>query len=142
MEDIEIPRIFMVDHPPSPVQSHLPISGGRHFISTSTGHDRLEIGHHAELQAEDSETCEVSFYAEGAFNKLYLVRTSYRQLLMRVSLPVYPHSKTRGEVTTLRFLRCVTDVPVPEVIVFDDSGNNEIGFEMDPDGANGGCLSM
>ncbi|CAI7649441.1 unnamed protein product [Penicillium glandicola] len=48
---------------------------------------------------------------------------------MRVSLPVYPHNKTLGEVTTLRFLRRATDVPVPEVIAFDDSGNNEIGFE-------------
>lgn len=76
-----------------------------------------------------SEACDISFYAEGAFNKLYLVQTSQRRLLMRISLPVYPRSKTRGEVTTLRFLRRETDVPVPEVIAFDDSCNNEIGFE-------------
>ncbi|GAM38211.1 hypothetical protein TCE0_033f08759 [Talaromyces pinophilus] len=81
------------------------------------------------LQIKASEACDISFYAEGAFNKLYLVQTRQRQLLMRVSLPVYPRSKTRGEVTTLRFLRRETDVPVPEVIAFDDSCENEIGFE-------------
>ncbi|EED16705.1 conserved hypothetical protein [Talaromyces stipitatus ATCC 10500] len=39
------------------------------------------------------------------------------------------HHKTQGEVTTLRFLRRETNIPVPEVIAFDDSCNNEIGFE-------------
>lgn len=73
--------------------------------------------------------CEVSFFAEGAFNKLYLVQTAQRDLLMRVSLPVHPHAKTRGEVTTLRFLRRRTEVPVPDVVAFDDSNDNEIGFE-------------
>ncbi|RFU73334.1 altered inheritance of mitochondria 9, mitochondrial [Trichoderma arundinaceum] len=81
------------------------------------------------LRIENVGLCEVSFYAQGAFNKLYLARTSQRQLLMRVSLPVYPRNKTRGEVTTLRFLRRETDVPVPEVVAFDDSADNEIGFE-------------
>ncbi|RAO71251.1 uncharacterized protein BHQ10_007263 [Talaromyces amestolkiae] len=81
------------------------------------------------LQVAGSEICDVSFYAAGAFNKLYLVQTNQRQLLMRVSLPVHPQTKTRGEVTTLRFLRRETDTPVPEVIAFDDSCNNQIGFE-------------
>lgn len=48
---------------------------------------------------------------------------------MRVSLPVCPRTKTRGEVTTLQFLRRETTVPVPEVVAFDDSAENEIGFE-------------
>lgn len=81
------------------------------------------------LQVKDSKNCEVSFYAAGGFNKLYLARTSQREVLMRVSLPVYPHHKTRGEVTTLRFLHHTTDIPVPEVIAYDDTGKNEIGFE-------------
>lgn len=81
------------------------------------------------LRIEDAGTCNVSFYAEGAFNKLYLVCTSQQQLLMRVSLPVYPRNKTRGEVTTLCFLRRATEVPVPEVVAFDDSTANEIGLE-------------
>ncbi|KAM0255109.1 hypothetical protein ACHAQJ_006113 [Trichoderma viride] len=48
---------------------------------------------------------------------------------MRVSLPVDPRNRTRGEITRLRFLGRATDVPVPEVIAFDDSASNEIGFE-------------
>jgi aminoglycoside phosphotransferase (APT) family kinase protein len=81
------------------------------------------------LQIKASEACDLSFYAEGAFNKLYLVHTRQQELLMRVLLAVYPRSKTRGEVTTLRFLRRETDLPVPEVIAFDDSCENEVGFE-------------
>ncbi|PVI03917.1 kinase-like protein [Periconia macrospinosa] len=48
---------------------------------------------------------------------------------MRVSLPVYPRDKTRGEVTTLRWVQNNTHVPVPNVIGFDDDNDNEIGFE-------------
>ncbi|POS73356.1 hypothetical protein DHEL01_v208247 [Diaporthe helianthi] len=82
---------------------------------------RLHIGNDA--------TCSISFYAEGAFNKLYLVRTDEQSLLIRVSLPVCPHDKTRGEVTTLRWLADNTDIPVPKVVTFDDTSRNEIGFE-------------
>ncbi|RDW61201.1 phosphotransferase family protein [Aspergillus mulundensis] len=73
----------------------------------------------------------VSFFAQGAFNKLYLVQSGENNpsYIMRVSLPVHPQAKTRGEVTTLRFLRTHTDIPVPDVLAFDDSANNEIGFE-------------
>lgn len=81
------------------------------------------------LQVQEPETCEVSFFAAGGFNKLYLAQTTHQKALMRVSLPVYPHYKTRGEVTTLRFLRRMTNIPVPEVISFDDTSKNDIGFE-------------
>lgn len=63
-------------------------------------------GHHKRMSGKAPDNGLRSllyFYAEGAFNKLYLVQTRQRQLLMRISLPVYPHSKTMGEVTTLRF---------------------------------------
>ncbi|KAK2041699.1 hypothetical protein LZ31DRAFT_625335 [Colletotrichum somersetense] len=65
----------------------------------------------------------------GAFNKLYLVQTNGNKLLMRVSLPVDPGDKTRGEVATLRWLRRWTSTLVPRVFAFDDSNNNKIGFE-------------
>lgn len=81
------------------------------------------------LPEKEAKTCEVSFHTEGMFNKLYLVQTSERKLIMRITLPLCPRSKTRGEVTTLRFLRRETKVPVPEVIAFNDSAENEIGFE-------------
>lgn len=81
------------------------------------------------LGVDDNDICEVSFYAQGVFNKLYHVRLSDRSLLMRVSLPVCPHRKTRGEVATLRWIRENTTIPVPTVLDFDDSNKNEIGFE-------------
>lgn len=73
--------------------------------------------------------CHVTFHAEGAFNKLYLVDGPRGKCLLRVSLPVDPTHKTRGESTTLRWIRRMTLVPVPKVIAFDDSRDNEIGFE-------------
>ncbi|KAJ0163255.1 hypothetical protein CTA2_3266 [Colletotrichum tanaceti] len=83
-----------------------------------------------ELDIDDGANCEVSFFAAGAFNKLYLVqRDDVHSVIMRVSLPVDPGDKTRGEVATLRWLRRWTGAPVPRVFAFDDSNNNEIGFE-------------
>ncbi|KAK2607546.1 hypothetical protein N8I77_006210 [Diaporthe amygdali] len=73
--------------------------------------------------------CTVSFYAAGAFNKLYLIVCADQSFLMRVTLPVSPHYKTRGEVATLRWVREHTDIPVPRVIAFEDSNDNSIGFE-------------
>lgn len=82
------------------------------------------------LQIDSKEPCSVSFHAEGAFNKLYLVKAGHdRSWLMRVSLPVCPHHKTRSEVATIKWLRENTDIPVPQVFDFDDSNANEIGFE-------------
>lgn len=42
---------------------------------------------------------------------------------------VYPCHKTRAEVATLRWVRENTKVPVPRVLGFDDSNDNEIGYE-------------
>lgn len=73
--------------------------------------------------------CTASFYAAGAFNRLYLIVCANQSLLMRVTLPVSPRYKTRGEVATLRWVREHTDIPVPKVIAFEDSNDNVIGFE-------------
>ncbi|KAI8627875.1 kinase-like protein [Xylariaceae sp. FL1651] len=82
-----------------------------------------------QLNIRADDPCKISFYAAGAFNKLYLVVCTDQSLLMRVSLPVYPCHKVRGEVATLQWLRDHTQVPVPKVIAFDDSNDNDIGFE-------------
>lgn len=71
----------------------------------------------------------VTFLADGAFNKLYHVRTARGHFVMRVSLPVDPANKTRGEAATLQLVHRKTDIPVPTVVVFDDSRGSEIGFE-------------
>ncbi|KAH6972226.1 phosphotransferase enzyme family-domain-containing protein [Ilyonectria sp. MPI-CAGE-AT-0026] len=86
------------------------------------------------LEIHAPDDCAVSFLAAGAFNKLYLVENenenhSRQKYVMRVSLQVDPHHKTSGEVATLRWISRCTKVPVPEVIAFDDSSDNEIGFE-------------
>lgn len=81
------------------------------------------------LSIAPEDVCTVAFLAQGAFNKVYIVETPQGRSVMRVSLPVDPGHKTRGEVTTLRWIRRITNVPVPKVIAFDDSQNNAIGFE-------------
>lgn len=73
--------------------------------------------------------CAVYFHTAGTYNKLYLVDSVRGRFIMRVSLPVEPGAKTRGEVATLQLVRRKTDVPVPKVIAFDDTSLNEIGFE-------------
>ncbi|KAI0549083.1 phosphotransferase enzyme family-domain-containing protein [Xylaria curta] len=82
-----------------------------------------------QLNISPSDPCSITFYAAGAFNKLYRVDYGNQSLLIRVSLPVHPHHKTRGEVATLNWVRNNTTAMVPRVIAFDDSNNNEIGFE-------------
>ena len=79
----------------------------------------------------DDVMLEISFFAEGAFNKLYLVsynghNTSY---LFRATLPVIPFFKTESEVATLAYLRARTSIPVAQVIAWDSNAGNDLGFE-------------
>lgn len=76
-----------------------------------------------------ADPCVVKFAAAGLFNKLYTVEARGTTYMVRVSLPVYPRHKTRAEVATLRWVRGNTSVPVPKVYDFDDSNDNEVGFE-------------
>lgn len=87
---------------------------------------------------DEFPNCTVTFHAAGSFNRMYLVEAltspprkprRMTKYMMRISLPVDPRNKTRGEVTTLQLVRQKTDIPVPEVIAFDDTADNEIGFE-------------
>lgn len=81
------------------------------------------------LKTPSEDPCIVTFHAAGLFNKVYLIRTIGHSFIMRVTLPVYPRHKTRAEVVTLRWVHANTSVPVPKVFGFDDSNENEIGFE-------------
>lgn len=81
------------------------------------------------LQVQPLRPCTVTFYEDTAFTKLYLIACDDQSFLLRVTLPVNPHDKTRGEVATLRWVREHTNIPVPKVIAFDDSRDNSIGFE-------------
>jgi aminoglycoside phosphotransferase (APT) family kinase protein len=71
----------------------------------------------------------VSFHTDGSFNKLYSVHTTRGQYMLRVSLPVDPCNKTRGEAATLQLVRRRTDIPVPALVAFDDSRTNPVGYE-------------
>jgi Ser/Thr protein kinase RdoA (MazF antagonist) len=84
---------------------------------------RKHLGHHEDVPVD------VTFYAQGAFNKLYKISTAGSVCLMRVSLPVYPRLKTQSEVATINFVRRETDMPVPRIIAFDSESQNELGFE-------------
>ena len=79
----------------------------------------------------DDTLIEVTFFAEGGFNKLYQIsytghHTSY---LLRVALPIEPYYKTEGEVATIAYLRANTSIPVPQVFAWDSDGSNELRFE-------------
>ena len=78
---------------------------------------------------------EIRFFSAGAFNKLYLIyplnadEGTVESFIMRVALPVDPYFKTANEVATLQFVQKNTSIPVPRIIAFDPSSDNELGFE-------------
>lgn len=80
--------------------------------------------------------CSVSFFCQGAFNRLYHVHCEQNEqnaqengYLMRVSLPVDPKFKTLSEIATLAWLQEHTSLPVPKVVAYDSSNATELGFE-------------
>lgn len=88
------------------------------------------------LQAEiptsiEDDLLEVSFFAEGLYNKLYKIShpQHHPSYLLRVTVPVAPYYKTESEVATIAYLRANASVPVPRVIAWQSSANNEIGYE-------------
>ncbi|KAK2811483.1 hypothetical protein FQN50_002106 [Emmonsiellopsis sp. PD_5] len=81
------------------------------------------------LRIEPDRPCQVHFYTQGAFNKLYKVDTDKGTFLMRVSLPVDPHYKTTSEIATIDYMREEIGIPVPGIIAFDESTDNDLEFE-------------
>lgn len=76
-----------------------------------------------------SNTIEVTFITQGAFNKLYDVRIDDEVLIMRISLPVDPYYKTMSEVATVDWIQRTTNLPVPSIVSYQSSRDNLIGFE-------------
>ncbi|KAF2267784.1 kinase-like protein [Lojkania enalia] len=80
-----------------------------------------------------ARACSVSFFCQGAFNKLYHVQCEQNarqsSYLMRVSLPVDPKFKTLSEVATLVWIQQHTSLPVPKIVAYDCSHANTLGFE-------------
>ena len=81
------------------------------------------------LHLDEAATCIIKFYAQGAFNKLYLVDTNNGRWLMRVALPVDPYRKTASEVSTMRFVQKNTSIPIPAIFGHEASNNNVLQFE-------------
>ena len=71
----------------------------------------------------------VVFIGQGALNKLYRLQYGNESLIMRISLPVDPFSKTESEVATLHFMQENSNIPVPKVKAYNSSSSNPIGFE-------------
>ncbi|KAF3912392.1 hypothetical protein AA313_de0209156 [Arthrobotrys entomopaga] len=59
-----------------------------------------------------------TFFAGGAFNKLYLMEYLGSSWILRVTLPVDPYYKTTSEAATLRLVESSTSLPVPQVGAF------------------------
>lgn len=88
-----------------------------------------KIAQHA-LNIPRDVQCAISLLASGAFNKVYTISVAGLILaVMRVSLPVDPVFKTLSEVATISYIREHTSIPAPEVIAYDASNENELGFE-------------
>lgn len=84
---------------------------------------------HLSGSAADDDDATTEPFNQGALNKLYKVSSVRGAFVMRISLPVDPRFKTLSEVGTLDLLRTHTSIPVPKVIAFDASCENELGFE-------------
>ncbi|KAK6544721.1 hypothetical protein TWF694_001407 [Orbilia ellipsospora] len=83
----------------------------------------------------DNDAPKATFFAGGAFNKLYLMDYPGSSWILRASLPVDPYYKIASEVATLRLVESSTSLPVPQVDAFFDgktdatSGDDCLGLE-------------
>ncbi|KAJ5513098.1 Aminoglycoside phosphotransferase [Penicillium fimorum] len=76
-----------------------------------------------------SSMVKVTFFAQGAFNKIYNVSIDDEPFIMRVTLPVDPCYKIMSEVATMDLVRRTTGLPIPRIITYQASRDNLIGFE-------------
>ncbi|KAF9651927.1 hypothetical protein BDM02DRAFT_3202718 [Thelephora ganbajun] len=88
------------------------------------------------LQPPVDRHLDVTFFSEGAFNKLYTVTVSddggnigSPHYIFRATSPVEPFYKTASEVATLSYIREHTSVPIPRVIAHSSTTENELGCE-------------
>jgi aminoglycoside phosphotransferase len=74
---------------------------------------------------------EIQYFAKGTFNRLYsLTNPGWdKAYIFRVSIPVEPFFKTESEIATMEYVRRHTSMPIPRVIAFSSSDDNELGYE-------------
>lgn len=85
--------------------------------------------HH--LAIHPSTPLTIAFHADGLFNKVYIITSPAleKEYVLRVTLPMDPVFKTASEVATIEAVRTFTSVPVPEILAFQASSDNDLGFE-------------
>ncbi|QKX64547.1 uncharacterized protein TRUGW13939_11722 [Talaromyces rugulosus] len=71
----------------------------------------------------------VKFLAKGAFNRLYIVASDDKEVVVRVTLPIYPKWKTLGEVAIPQWVAQNSSLPVPQVLAYNIDRSNSVGFE-------------
>ena len=82
------------------------------------------------LDIPESTPISVNFFRQGAFNKLYTIKSNLsKSYIFRVTLPVEPFYKTASEVATLSYLRHHTSIPVANVVAHSTTTENALGFE-------------
>lgn len=83
------------------------------------------------LPVSEEQAIDITFLSAGVTNKLYTVswEGQPKSYVFRVSLPVEPFYKTESEVATMRYVRYSTTIPVPRILAYNSSTENELGFE-------------
>lgn len=80
--------------------------------------DKKAIKEAAKAALHLPESCDVTFLAKVAFNKLYTVTSDDEEVIVWVTLPIEPNWKTLGEVATLQWVAQNTSLPVPRVLAY------------------------
>lgn len=68
-----------------------------------------------------SSMVQVTFLAQGAFNKIYNMNIDNEVYIMQVTLPVDPYYKTMSEMSTMDRISHTINIPVPQVITCQSS---------------------
>ena len=84
----------------------------------------------AAAKSMDVDNVTLEFVAEGASNKVFRVRAPGHKAIVKLPDPVLPPGlATASEAATMRYLRTELGLPVPEVLDWSTTADNEVGSE-------------
>jgi hypothetical protein len=110
------------------VRSGLAPDGGREPRWASKP-DKNTIKEAAKAAIGLPDSSEVKLLAKGVFNRLYIVASDDKEVVVRVTLPIYPKWKTLGEVAILQWVAQNSSLPVPQGLAYNIDRSNPVGFE-------------
>ncbi|KAL9093741.1 MAG: hypothetical protein Q9159_000042 [Coniocarpon cinnabarinum] len=103
------------------------------YISPKFRRDPDESAIQKEAQAKLPHEGELKLETLGAgsLNKVYKLVSSDgdKAYVFRVACPIDAGSKTKGEVATIKWVKEGCEVPVPEIIAYDSTKSNLVGYE-------------